>query len=194
MSTKPDRRGQKAPPVINRLKWIAGITRRWDKYSALQLAVAGALGWDFTDKVTAETFVKAKTVAKHVGATLRPVSEAYALFIKDGWLEKITSAAPGRPARYRLTFPQTQEPSGADRAQSRKTPEQYIEAFRKWLNLLKNETALMAAWEHPDNKKRYERWCNSGGPEKDKRRALLLELRDERLAQLRADQDEEIPF
>jgi hypothetical protein len=104
---KPDRPGAKAPPVINRLKWLAEMTRT-RKYSRLEVAVAGALAWDFTDKETAETFVKPETVAKHINATLRPVDEAYALFRKDGWLERISTAAPGRAARYRLTFPKAQ--------------------------------------------------------------------------------------
>jgi hypothetical protein len=106
---RPDREGRKAPPIINRLKWIAAMSRT-RKYSRLELAVAGALAWDFTNKLTGVTFVNPETVAKHVVATLRPVSEAYALFRKDGWLERITSAAPGRAARHRLTFPQTQSP------------------------------------------------------------------------------------
>lgn len=108
---KPDRQGRKAPPAINRQKWFVAIART-RKYSRLELAAAGALSWDFTDKDTAETFVKPETVAKHINATLRPVAEAFRILQDDGWLEKITSAAPGRAARYRLSFP-PQAPSAS---------------------------------------------------------------------------------
>jgi hypothetical protein len=100
---KPNREGEREPPVIDRRAWIFGILEA-HKYSKTTLEVAGAIGWKFFKRETGETKVKAQTIADHLGVTLSAVNKACWLLKNDGWIESTARAAPGRATTYRLTF------------------------------------------------------------------------------------------
>lgn len=197
---KPDREGRKAPPTINRLKWIAAIGRTWKEYSALQLGVASVLAWDFTDN-TGETIVKPGTVAKHIGATLRPVSEAYALLRKDGWLERTTSAAPGRAARFRLTFPQTlparaQRPEPAKAVAPPPQPKnvhEYVGRHLRYWRNVEDDDAFKARWA-AEKQLRQELW-HGDELSFNKAKAAFTKLLSERTSDpSNTERDDEDPF
>lgn len=219
---KPDRAGAKAPPVVNRMKWFDEIMPDWEKYSSLQKAVAWRLAWTHFNRETNEIQVRLEKVAEKLRAKPRAVKQAYALLIKNGYLERISRASPDRAARYRLTQPATsaQQPEPktvAPRAKVKNSPRKtstappptsfknlnaYLAYLHQWLSREHDYKVIMARWSSDAEKKlRHPFTSDLGGSDGllngDSCRSLL----NERLDQIpkpppkaKRVGDDEIPF
>jgi hypothetical protein len=81
-----------------RLEWLSTINGV-PEYSLLALRIAGLLAWDYSDKITGETFVGVEEIVGRTGFEKRAIQKWLSQFQTDGYLTKIKSHAPDCPSR-----------------------------------------------------------------------------------------------
>ena len=100
-----------------------------------------------SDAKRAETFAGLTALMADTKAEKRAVLGVMAQLRNDGFLLKVEAHAPGRPAKYRLTFP-TAKPVEIEKVPAPpKTWEQWIAYFVAWLNCERDVAAVKARWE-----------------------------------------------
>jgi hypothetical protein len=107
------RRGNKRAllPGRRRLEWVAEIaaTVGANVITDLDVRVASIVAWQFMDATTGETFAGFDKIGAAIRATDRAILGSLARLCAARFLLKIERAAPGRPTKYRMTFPAEQQ-------------------------------------------------------------------------------------
>jgi hypothetical protein len=176
--------------------------------------VAVALSYDYSDKVTAETFVRVEELADYVNARKRAVQGVLSTFSADGYLTKVKDRRRGSPTTYRLTFPGEQPNAAAARPSNGganpnpnpnppnqnpkpnqpatpKTWNEYVAYCRAWLNAESDIAAIKARWDSA-HEKAVRATCCGGQPDAFAECNRMLEQRL-RYSNAHSGEDE-VPF
>jgi hypothetical protein len=166
-----------------RAEWLTHVAKS-GKPSRLALQLAIALFWTYSDRKTGETIVKTETLAAYIGTNKNMVAQIIAAFRKAGFIETITAAAPGRPARFRLTLPVGRlKPQAAAEAQPpQSAPQEPTKRSRPRKRMLTPRTP--PAPSRPKNSSQYRSWVKTWTGDRD---AILSRWNSDDEKELRAE-------